>query len=424
MSNSTKQAIPPSENITLIPATPIPTGSKPWGVAVDEENFTAYIADSGNTTITTIDTRSHNPGNPVNLQHSPDHIILNKRKHVLYALSFEGYVTPVDTKTNKPGVPLDLGGGFARVTTDSITLDEKNDILYVGDYYGQAIYCIDLKTGKPTPYSPIQLSDQVQDIEFEESNNTLYALFGAEEDQGYVIPINADNQSQGTEVEVGYGPWTMVLDRTNHYLYISNADGTITILNTISNAAHIHAINVKLHDISSLAVDEELQILYVVDRGDVDSDGTVLAIKVNVQEPKVDSSLQVGFLADGIAVDQRTHTVWVTNMDSNTATPIQPKFSDVRIVHPNANGVVSAGSVRFSGVGEPDSAVRVTVTTANKAHKLILPLCFVNEKNDEWEVNGTIKAPGKYIATARQFVGKIEMSRYIVRFTVSTDVGA
>ncbi|WP_147284605.1 YncE family protein [Pandoraea pulmonicola] len=225
----------------------------------------------------------------------------------------------------------------------------------------------------------------------------------------------------GKEIDVGIGPWTMVLDKTNHYLYISTADGTITIINTLDNTAHVRAISTNMLDITALAVDEKLQILYVLNLGDVHKDGTVLAVNLNAPDPKVDGWVRIGFLADGVAVDQRNHTVWATSLNSNTVTPIQPKFSDVRIVHPSAYGVVPAGSIRFSGVGEPDSSIRVTVTTANQAHRLILPLCFVDEKTREWEVNGTIKAPGKYIATAHQFVGKIETSRYVVRFTVSTD---
>ncbi|SUA88608.1 hypothetical protein [Pandoraea pulmonicola] len=65
------------------------------------------------------------------------------------------------------------------------------------------------------------------------SQNTIYALFGAEEERGYVIPISAVDQTQGKKIEAGDGPWTMVLDQTNHYLYISTADGTITIVNTL-----------------------------------------------------------------------------------------------------------------------------------------------------------------------------------------------
>ncbi|WP_147284604.1 YncE family protein [Pandoraea pulmonicola] len=125
MSDSAKPAISPLENIILIPASPIATGSKPWGVMVDEENFTVYVANSGSTTITTIDTRSQQPGDLINLQHSPEAIILNKRSHILYALSFSAYVTPVDTRTNKPGAPLSLEGGDAYPATTSITLDEK-----------------------------------------------------------------------------------------------------------------------------------------------------------------------------------------------------------------------------------------------------------------------------------------------------------
>jgi hypothetical protein len=87
--------------------------------------------------------------------------------------------------TNDAGTPISVEGGFPRADTESIVLDQKNDILYVADFFGGSIYIIDPKTGKQMPGSPIVLNVRPQDIEIDEANDTLYVGIT----DGSVIPL-------------------------------------------------------------------------------------------------------------------------------------------------------------------------------------------------------------------------------------------
>jgi DNA-binding beta-propeller fold protein YncE len=421
MPNPSTEIDQPSEKtLHMIPGTPIPAGPKPWGILVDEDNSTAYVCDSGGSNVLPISTKALTPGNPIQLAHSPDLAVLNRRTHTLYALSIDGYVMPIDTRTNDAGTPISVEGGFPRADTESIVLDQKNDILYVADFFGGRIYIIDPKTGKQMPGSPIVLNVRPQDIEIDEANDTLYVLYTVDNpsNPGYVLPISTRSLDPAVDpIAVGYAPFVMVLDKVSRYLYIANDDRRITTVFTPTNTVDIGAIDHAGLNMAAMAVDEGYQILYVVGSDDsAERRGRVVIFRADVG--KVDGSVSVGDLPNGIAVDQDMHTVYVTSITDGTVIPLQPRIDEVHIDVPKPNGSVPAGEVRFSGTGQPGAMVRLQVVPEDRPRHLVFPPTGCDEKG-RWVLTGSLLSSGTYAAVARQFMGSVETSRSIVRFNVS-----
>ncbi|WP_157122170.1 YncE family protein [Bordetella flabilis] len=298
---STEIDQPSQKTMHLIPGNPIAAGSAPWGVLVDEDNNTAYVCNSDGSNVLPINTRTRTPGDPIQLAHSPELAVLNKRTHTLYTLSFDGYVMPIDTRTNEAGTPVSVEGGSPRAATQNIVLNQKQDLLYVADYYGGKIYIIDPKSGQQTPDSPIVLSVNPQDIEIDEANDTLYVLYVVSDSSnaGYVIPISTNSPDPEVDpIAVGYAPSVMVLDKVNRYLYISNNDRKITTLFTPTNTVDIGAIDHGGLNMAAMAVDEGFQILYVAGSDEsAQRRGRVVIFRADIG--KVDGSVSVGDLPNG-----------------------------------------------------------------------------------------------------------------------------
>jgi DNA-binding beta-propeller fold protein YncE len=399
----------------LIPGQVIPVGSQPWGVAVDDINHTAYIANSGETTITPINTDSLAPGQKINLSYKPDRLLLNKVNSTLYALSIDGYITPINTKSNTPGTNISVG-----FDPESADIDERNNILFVANYFASQIHCIDMTTGKPTPGSPIYLSVKPGDIVVDETNDTLYVLYGEEDPQGYVLPLSATPPyaPKGNPIPIGFAPWAMVLDKTNQLLYVGINNDEISIVYTSDNTSSIDSLNVPKSpggSISCMAVDEAYQILYVVYQDNVFK-SSLYAIKTDTNYASPPA--YVGDLVDGVAVDQKTHTIWTTSVKDNTTTPVQINFAKVVISAPQAGGHVPPGQVLLSGSGEPGAMIRIRLIARESAVAMNLPPVIVG-RDGLWRTTARIATPGKYSMVALQYVGSVPTLQCTMNFTVA-----
>lgn len=93
-----------------IPASIIPVGQSPYGIAITPDGKTAYVSNSGSATVTPIDLVLGKPGIPIPVGQRPQGIAVTPDgTKVLVANSGSNTVTPITVATNTPGAPISVG---------------------------------------------------------------------------------------------------------------------------------------------------------------------------------------------------------------------------------------------------------------------------------------------------------------------------
>jgi DNA-binding beta-propeller fold protein YncE len=196
-------------NLTTSPATvgtPIPISTSPLGIAFSPDGSMAYVAGPGNGM----------PGN--------------------------GTVTPITVASNTAGTPI--SGGWTSPNQIAITPDGKT--AYVTDNGSNHVYPINLTTSPATVGMPIQVggsSVRPLGIAITPDGTKAYtANFGAAStgtgDGDTVTPINLSNNTAGTPITVGHGPWSIAVTPDSKTVYVGNSnDSTVTPIGVATGTA-------------------------------------------------------------------------------------------------------------------------------------------------------------------------------------------
>ena len=120
----------------LVAAAP-PSGGRAYSavrqvMSIVPNDTTAYVADLDSGTVTPFDTKTNEPGPPIDVGMSPIGVAITPNGTTAYvANSGSSSVTPINIATNTPGTPIPVGMNpyFIAITPNGKTADERTSAL-------------------------------------------------------------------------------------------------------------------------------------------------------------------------------------------------------------------------------------------------------------------------------------------------------
>jgi DNA-binding beta-propeller fold protein YncE len=202
VSDTTHNAVVPV-NLTTSPATvgtPIPVGTSPLGIAFSPDGSMAYVAGPGN-----------------------------------------GTVTPITVASDAAGTPISGVG----TSPNQIAITPDGKTAYVTDNGSNKVYPVALTTSPATVGTPIPVGTGVTPLGIAitpDGTKAYTANFGPASNFGgtgdTVTPINLSNNTPGTPITVGHGPWSIAVTPDSKTVYVGNSnDSTVTPIDVATGTA-------------------------------------------------------------------------------------------------------------------------------------------------------------------------------------------
>jgi YVTN family beta-propeller protein len=300
-----------------IPPT-VAVGGGPDGVAVDQATDTVYVANVNDNTVSVIDGATCNATVTTGCGQTPATV----------AVGVQPGVPAVDQATDTVYVPDSDNGGLGMVSViDGMTC---NATVRTG--------CDQSPPAIPVGFSPLAAA-------VDQATDTVYVPtgpVGPATNLGSVYVINGSTcnaavtsgcgQSAPT-VTVGSNPIGVVVDPVTHSVFVLNdEDSTVSVIDgAICNAVFTSGCDQRPPDLATgffpgyLDVDLATGTVYVSNQ-DEDTvsvlDGGACTLTHQSGCRHTEPTTTVGIGPNGIAVDQRTDTVYAANQDDNTVSVI------------------------------------------------------------------------------------------------------
>jgi DNA-binding beta-propeller fold protein YncE len=380
---------------TLPPTTPV--GIFPISGVRDHSTHTLYVTNGGVNTISMIDTARCNATRSPSCGHAaptvtvgdfPIGIAVNQATHTVYVgVASANAVSVIDTTTCNstassgcaPPHPTVAVGEFP----DAVTVDQDTDTVYVANQNSGTLSVIDgatcnatVRSGCTQTAATIRVGNGPGSIAVDDVTHTLYE---ANFNDGTVSMVDAAtcnakvhsgcHQTPRT-LTVGAGPGLM-LDAVTRTVYVANGDdSTLSMINAVTCNAKVttscagpFATFPTSASPQGMAINHATHTLYLGNGGD-DTLSAFNETTCNVTRTSgcvpLPRSVRVGLFPSGVAVDEKTNTVYTVNGNSN----------NVSIVNgATCNATRTRGCTRFPptvAVGSNPDGVAVN----NKTHTI------------------------------------------------------
>ena len=297
-------------------ASAVPVSPSPFGIAVNHRSGSIYVADAGGATVF-------------------DGVTCNARNHAGCARG-----------------PVQVHAGDSSI---GIAVDETTNTVYITHASDDTVSVVDgrtcnahLTTGCGEPHPSVHVGSLPSHLVLDSSTGTLYVTNEGAEAPGDTVSmidttlcngrITSGCAAHAPTVDVGAGPSGVVVDRTDHTLYVANgADRTVSVIDTTSCNARVQSGCAVNHPIVHLAgspigatVDRRTATLLVPTwdpSAGPDSAGTVSMIDtascnsaVATQCGRRPVRVRVGSGPIDIAVNVRSRRAYVVNQEDSDIT--------------------------------------------------------------------------------------------------------
>jgi DNA-binding beta-propeller fold protein YncE len=340
------------------PAT-VPVGLGPLGIFADRANHTVYIANFDNTlgdTVSMLNSATCNatdlaacptqPPPTVSVGSAPDDVDVNQTSHTVYVGALIGAAV-FDANTCNATV-LSGCGAIGTLTGDpngvnSAKVDTTTNTLYTANY-DNTISAFDLRhcnasdlagcaTQAPGTVTPFPNSGYEHDlwVAVEPHLHSVYVVY-QKDDSLIIVDTNVCNGSHlaacttlsPPTIHTGADPESVVLDQQTQTLYTANeVDNNVSVIdasrcNAQTTTGCRHPAPAFTSPPGGLAADAAAHTLY-------DTSGASSVSMVNTSACNADSlagcaqtppTVTVGDFPDAVAVNRRTHTLYIANKGS------------------------------------------------------------------------------------------------------------
>ena len=244
----------------------IPVGTAPWGVAVDQDDDTVYVANSAS-----------------------------------------GYVSVINGRTGQLVVATIPVGTYPT----AVAIDQGDDTVYVANGGSNTVSVINGRTATAIP--AISVGRAPAGVAVNQDDDTVYVTNYSDDS---VSVINGRTATAAGTITVGVGPWGVAVDQSDDTVYVPNYDdSTVSVING-HTATVDKTIGVGSNPIG-VAVNQRDDTVYVTNY----DDSTVSVINGRTGL-LTDDTITVGTDPFGVAVDQVGGTVYVANEDDSTVSVI------------------------------------------------------------------------------------------------------
>lgn len=285
----------------------IPVGEYPTGVVLDSETRTAYVANSGDNTVSVIDaTLAVVAVIPVGAE--PNGVAFDPaRDEVWVANKGDATVSVIDTRTRQVVATVRVGDG-----PDSVATDPDQGRVVVSNFGSDTVSIIDAV--RRTVVATIPVGGGPQGIAVDTSTHTVFV---ANEVAGTVASIDPTTGTVST-ITVGEEPDGVAIDVVGHRLYVANrVSDTVSVIDTRTRQV---TDTLPAHIPHGVAIDPGTHTVYVTRYLGHLSGSDV----IEILDLKKITDVSVGNQARHLATDPVTHRTYVTNSGNDTVTVIQP----------------------------------------------------------------------------------------------------
>lgn len=268
----------------------ISCGAAPSAVLYDPNNNDVYVADAGTSTsnsqeINVINTSTNTCGTQIPLGGSNDQtnaLAFNSGSNLIYAASNnDDAVIVVNAQTNQLAATLQ-NHTYALDNAQSITFDPKTNLLYVGEYYGNAakhpmtgvgvVNTANLSVNNGIVTAIGIDGNQANGVAVDPTTNTLYV---ANTIKNLVNVINLSTNKAIVNLTVT-APTGIAYDAAKNLVFATNSNtNTVTMISTNTNAV-VGTITVG-NGPSFIGVSADGNWIYVTDA----TDGTLFIVNVS-----------------------------------------------------------------------------------------------------------------------------------------------
>jgi len=244
---------------------PIPVGSYPSGVAVNETTNRVYVANYGSDSVSVIDGASGNViGTSIPVGDGPRGVAVNEAANRVYVTNHLSHsVSVIDGASgsgNAIGTSIPVGDG-----PSGVAVNETTNRVYVANVRGLSVSVIDGATGVLIG-SLVPVGDVPSGVAVNETTNRVYVAnyIG---DSVSVID-GASGNAIGTSIPVGDGPRGVAVNEATNRVYVENREyyGYVSIIDGATGALISRNIAAGSFPIG-VAVNEATNRVYVADAG-------------------------------------------------------------------------------------------------------------------------------------------------------------
>ncbi|WP_243303080.1 lactonase family protein [Geothrix oryzisoli] len=212
---------------------PVYASSNPQGVALDRNQQFLYVACStfGSVDVFSFDAATHLPKAVTSAPTSAgsSSLALSPDGAHVYAGGTAGIYT---FATSASGTLTSTGAVVATGTAYNLAIDPLGRVLVSGDGSAIRVHALNPTTGQPSSTPTVLAAPQLSHgILFHPNGKTLYVVGATSTTASQIQPYTLDasgNLASLAPVAMGAYPWTCALDPTGRWLFVANADRTIT----------------------------------------------------------------------------------------------------------------------------------------------------------------------------------------------------
>jgi YVTN family beta-propeller protein len=227
--NSGSSSVTPIDLATRQAGRPIGVGKHPLAIAIAPGGKTAYVVNSRSDTVTPINTATWRAGPPIPVGRDPQSVAVTPDGKTAYVTnSGSGTVTPISLAKHRPGRAIKVG-----TDPQAIAVTPDGRTVYVLDWGSAAVTPIDTATGRAGP--PIQVGSYPYAITIAPDGRTAYvASYGSDS----VTPITVATARPGRPIPVGQAPDALAVTPDGKKVFAVGGDSdTVTPITTATGHA-------------------------------------------------------------------------------------------------------------------------------------------------------------------------------------------
>jgi len=326
-----------------LPITVGPSNSTPWTLAFSPDGETAYVVlrlpftSSGE--VVPINVQTSTTGAPIPVGENPWGIAVTPDGSTAYVTnSGASTVTPIDLADGTAGTPISLPAGSG---PRGIAISPDGSTAYVADYSTDQVTPIALSTG--TVEAGIDVGSQPEAIAVTPDGSFVdVADYGG----GTVTPIATATKTAGTPIPVGHNPAEIALAPDGSTAYVTDYnDGGFTPIDLVTQQAGTEVVGVASAPMG-IAVSPDGSTVYVSDFLDAQ------VVPVTLASVGAGSPIGVGTLPSAVVIDP---VAGILAPDTATTTTVPPSTA------PPPAGPTAAGPTTLAGTTSTTSVPTTTV---------------------------------------------------------------
>lgn len=292
------------------------TGSKTASINVFHRFVYAYVTNSGDNTVSVIDTATNTVTDTIHTGNSPYEISASPAGKKVYVANWgSSTVSVIDTSTNNVTATVDT-----RASPGGVAVSPDGTALYVTNVVNNTVSVIDTSTNSVT--AMVNVGNYPAGIAVSPDGTWVYvANTGNIEAPGNGVYVINTLDYSIEAMSVGRGPSGVAATPDGNKVYVSNSDdGTVSVIDTATNTATA-TVNVG-NSSWGVAVNPAGTEVYVANVGDTESNFDGYVSVIDTATDRVIATVPVGKEPYKVAVSPDGTQVYVTNQGSNAVSII------------------------------------------------------------------------------------------------------